>query len=230
MRSHRSAATSVFVFHPNGTTSGNARRAAPSQSGAPCSSKPPSRQENQLRRIEIKLSLEPRLARLGDIVSFLFRGMAGLLLARDPVSVQEPPHRSIAEADVVAFLDFLSQLHDRHIGLRLDLPEDEMGVRLDAPRSAVAAHLHWRDVSRGLDALGPANRGGRTDIKTRRSLTARHSARDRLHHLLANIHRKRHNPLPQPRPAFSSTSAASDMGILPTILNPLLNRHARIAL
>ena len=120
----------------------------------------------------------------------------GLLLARDVVPRQEPPHRRIAEADAVTLSDFLPQLQDRQVRLRLDLREDEIGVRLDALRSAVATHLHWRDVSLGLDALRPANRGGGTDIKPRRGLTARHSAGDRLHHLLANIHRQRHNPLP----------------------------------
>jgi len=73
------------------------------------------------------------------------------------------------------------------VRLRLDLPEDERRVCLDALRSAIAAHLHGRNVARGLDALRPANGGRRTDIKARRRLTPRHPALDRLHDLLANI-------------------------------------------
>jgi hypothetical protein len=51
-----------------------------------------------------------------------------------------------------------------HVRLFLDLREDEIGVSLDALRSAVAAHLQRRDLSRGLDALRPTNGGRRTDI------------------------------------------------------------------
>ena len=71
--------------------------------------------EHELRGIEIELSVEPLLAGDGDILSFLLRRMARLLLARDPVPRQKPPYRSIAEADAVALPDFLAQLHDRHM-------------------------------------------------------------------------------------------------------------------
>jgi len=97
--------------------------------------------------------------------------VARLLLARDLVPRQEPPHRSVAEAQAVALPYLLAQLHDRHVRLGLDLREDELGVRLDALRSAVAAHLHGRDASSGLDALRPSNRGRRTDVKPRSGLT-----------------------------------------------------------
>ena len=55
-------------------------------------------------------------------------------------------------------------------------------------------------LSRGFDALRPTNRGRRTDVEPRRGLTTRHSASDRLHHLLANIHRQRHDPPPAASP------------------------------
>src|ERR1019366_7850308 len=144
--------------------------------------------------------------------------MARLLLARDPVPRQKPPHRSIAEADAVALPDFLAQLHDRQVRLLLDLRTDEIGVRLDALRPAVAAHLRRRDASRGFDALRPTNRGRRTNVEPRRGPTARHPADDRLHHLLANIHRKRHDPPPEASVRLSSTDAPLDMGILAIIL------------
>src|ERR1019366_10610682 len=99
------------------------------------------------------------LARGRDIFPILLRRMPRLLLARDPVPREEPPHGSIAEAQSVALPYLLAQFHDRHVRLCLDLREDEVGVRLNAPRSAVAAHLQGRDLSRGLDALRPTNGG-----------------------------------------------------------------------
>src|SRR5208283_409272 len=143
--------------------------------------------EHELSRIEIKLSFEPGFARSLDVFAFLLARMARLLLARDPVPRQETPHSSIAEGETVALPELVAQLHDRRVRLRLDLPEDERRVCLDALRSAIAAHLHGRNVARGLDALRPANGGRRTDIKARRRLTPRHPALDRLHDLLANI-------------------------------------------
>ena len=120
---------------------------------------------------------------------FLLRGMAGVFFLRVMfVPRQEPPHRRIAEADAVTLSDFLP-LQDRQVRLRLDLREDEIGVRLDALRSAdrpspyLARRLPW-----SRDALRPANHDDGADIKPRCGLTARHSAGDRLHHLLANIH------------------------------------------
>jgi hypothetical protein len=47
---------------------------------------------------------------------------------------------------------------------------------------------------------------------------ARHPADDRLHHLLANIHRKRHDPPTEASVRLSSTDAPLDMGILAIIL------------
>ena len=99
--------------------------------------------------------------------------MAGLLLARDFVPRQEPPDRRMAEADAGALPDLLAQFEDRQVRQLLELREDEIGVRLDAPRSAIAAHLHWRHLSRGLDALRPADRGRGTDVEPRRSLAPR---------------------------------------------------------
>ncbi len=82
-----------------------------------------------------------------------------------------------------------SMCDNRTLTLRRDLREDEIGVSFDAPRSAIAAHLQRRDLSRDLDLLRPTNGGRWTDIKPRSRLTTRHPALDRFHHLFANIHR-----------------------------------------
>src|SRR5208337_2293643 len=150
---------------------------------------------------------EPRFARSFNVFAFLLARMARLLLARDPVPRQEPPHGPIAEGETVTLPELVAQLHDRRVRLHLDLFENKLRVRLDALRSAVASHLHGRDVSRGLDALRPADRGRWTDVKPRPGLTPRHPARDRLHDLLTNILRQRHEPLPStPRARTRRTS------------------------
>lgn len=115
----------------------------------------------------------------------------------------QPGHRdrrlgesALADGEAAASPDFVAQLHDRHVRLFLYLRENEVGMRLDALRAVVAVHFRRADVAGDLDALGPAHVGRRTDIEPRGGLTARHPAPDRLHHLLAKIHRQRPDPLP----------------------------------
>jgi hypothetical protein len=110
-------------------------------------------------------------------------------------------------------------------GLSLYLCEDEIGVRLDALRAAVATHLARRDLTGDLDAPGPAHRGRRADIEPGRGLSARHPAPDRLHRLLANIHRQRHAPSLQLAPLDRAP-----LQIWESALHALLNRHARTML
>src|ERR1019366_1913762 len=98
------------------------------------------------------------LARGRDIFPILLRRMARLLLARDPVPREEPPHGSIAEAQAVALPYLLAQFHDRHVRLCLDLREDEVGVRLNAAGAAITTRRRWRNLARGLVALHPAHR------------------------------------------------------------------------
>src|SRR3974390_2224855 len=78
--------------------------------------------EHELVRVEIELSFEPSFARSFDVFPFLLARMARLLLARDPVPRQEPPHGSIAEGETVALPELVAQLHDRRVRLRLISP------------------------------------------------------------------------------------------------------------
>src|SRR5208337_4929163 len=101
---------------------------------------------------------EPFLSRRGDIVPLLLRSVARLLLARDPMAREKPPHGPIADREIVTLPERIAQLDDRHVRHFFYLRENEIGVRLDALRAAIAAHLTRRDFAGDLDALRPTHR------------------------------------------------------------------------
>lgn len=143
---------------------------------------------------------------------------------------EEPPHRSVAKADAVALPDLLAQLYDRQLRLVLDLREVEIGMSLNALRSAIAAHLQCATspvvaarLAQRTTVVGPiSNRAAalRRDISP--SIAFITFLRISIDSGMIRLR--------SPRRVPARGDAFSDMGILGTLLNPILNPPARTML
>ena len=145
--------------------------------------------EDQVVRIEVRLSVEPGAAPLGDVDPLLL-GCVRCFFEGHAVAVEEAPHGAGREGCLMFGAQHLSQLDQADVLLGLHRAQDYVPECLDTMRPRIAALRLGLDRTGRVHSLHPTHGAGRRNTKTLSRSPAGQAARYGRHQSGTKVHRK----------------------------------------